>query len=98
MGIPFDNVFSMVERIKKFAHIFDNILHIHLTERILSVLEFILCAKCYQIYGQTFLCVQPCKYIVKRNAHIWSFITYLTLRILSVLEYHSLVPKVLSCI
>ena len=25
-----------------------------------------------QIYGQTLLCAQPCKYIVKRNAHIWS--------------------------
>ena len=31
-----------------------------------------ICAKCYQIYGQTFLYVQPCKYIVKQNAHIWS--------------------------
>ena len=35
MGIPFDNV---DERINKFAHIiFDNILYIYLTLRILSV-------------------------------------------------------------
>ena len=39
MGIPFDNVLPMmVEHIKKFAYIFDNIIYLILI--ILSVLEF----------------------------------------------------------
>ena len=37
-----------------------------------------ICAKCFQIYyGQTFLCVQVCRYIVKQNAHAYMYMVNL---------------------